>query len=79
MTLENVLGMTGITGMIAIAMIGVFWFSSTVFILCIMEVRFSDSNVRVAPDTDTRLIYPGSFGIFARAPSALGRSEQQTF
>ncbi|KAI6038419.1 V-type ATPase, V0 complex, 116kDa subunit family [Pisolithus marmoratus] len=37
MTLENFLGMPGITGIIALAIIGSLWFGTTVFILCIME------------------------------------------
>jgi len=37
MTLEGVLGMSGITGIIALIIMGVFWFILTVFILCIME------------------------------------------
>ncbi|KIK99754.1 hypothetical protein PAXRUDRAFT_822438 [Paxillus rubicundulus Ve08.2h10] len=37
MTLEGVLGMTGITGIIALVIMVGFWFSLTVFILCIME------------------------------------------
>jgi len=37
MTLGRVLGMGGVTGMIMIALIGIFWFSSTIFILCLME------------------------------------------
>jgi len=37
MTLEGVLGMSGIFGFIVIALMGVLWFTLTVFILCIME------------------------------------------
>ncbi|KIJ63286.1 hypothetical protein HYDPIDRAFT_156039 [Hydnomerulius pinastri MD-312] len=37
MTLENVLGMGGIIGTIALVIMVGFWFSLTVFILCIME------------------------------------------
>ncbi|KIM55209.1 hypothetical protein SCLCIDRAFT_1221352 [Scleroderma citrinum Foug A] len=37
MTLENVLGMSGITGIIALVLMGGVWLSLTVFILCIME------------------------------------------
>jgi len=45
MTLENVLGMSGITGIIALVLMGGVWFASTVFILCIMEVRSSAACV----------------------------------
>jgi len=44
MTLAKVLGMGGIVGIIAIIMIGMFWFLATIFILCLMEVRVSDQN-----------------------------------
>ncbi|KIM87414.1 hypothetical protein PILCRDRAFT_276058 [Piloderma croceum F 1598] len=37
MTLARVLGMEGIVGMIALILIGIFWFAATVFVLCIME------------------------------------------
>ncbi|KAF9239686.1 V-type ATPase, V0 complex, 116kDa subunit family [Melanogaster broomeanus] len=37
MTLEGVLGMTGLTGIIALVLMVAFWFSLTVFILCLME------------------------------------------
>lgn len=37
MTLEGFLGMPGITGIIALALVGSLWFAITVFILCIME------------------------------------------
>lgn len=39
MTLEKVLGMTGIIGTIAIVIMGVFWLALTIAILCLMEVR----------------------------------------
>lgn len=39
MTLANVLGMEGLVGAIAIAVVGVLWLSMTIGILCIMEVR----------------------------------------
>lgn len=39
MTLENVLGMEGISGIIIIMLTGVMWFTLTVGILCLMEVR----------------------------------------
>lgn len=39
MTLENVLGMQGIFGVITILLTGVMWFVLTVAILCVMEVR----------------------------------------
>ncbi|KAG1799472.1 V-type ATPase, V0 complex, 116kDa subunit family [Suillus plorans] len=37
MTIEKFLGMSGIFGTITLAIVVVFWFSATVFILCIME------------------------------------------
>ena len=44
MTLENVLGMGGLIGWIALVIMVVFWFTLTVFILCIMEVRVLDRD-----------------------------------
>lgn len=37
MTIEKFLGLSGIFGTIALVLVVVFWFSATVFILCIME------------------------------------------
>ncbi|KAI0081435.1 V0/A0 complex, 116-kDa subunit of ATPase [Panus rudis PR-1116 ss-1] len=37
MTLEPVIGMPGIIGIVALAVVGVLWFTLTVFILCVME------------------------------------------
>jgi V-type H+-transporting ATPase subunit a len=39
MTFDRVAGMDGIGGMIAYISIGLYWFSSTLFVLCLMEVR----------------------------------------
>ena len=39
MTLAPVLGLGGVVGIAALAVVGVLWFILTVFILCIMEVR----------------------------------------
>lgn len=41
MTLEKVLGMEGIFGIIIIIFTVVMWFTLTVFVLCLMEVRVS--------------------------------------
>ena len=38
MTIENVLGMPGLVGIVAVAVIGSMWLMMTIFILCIMEV-----------------------------------------
>ena len=38
MTLDNVLGMEGIIGWIALGIVGFLWLSLTVGILCVMEV-----------------------------------------
>lgn len=40
MTLESFLNPTSTFGWIELAVMGVFWLSLTIFILCIMEVRF---------------------------------------
>ncbi len=39
MTLDTVLGIPGVLGIIALAIMGVVWFTLTVGILCVMEVR----------------------------------------
>ena len=46
MTLEKVLGMKGIFGVVVIGLTVVMWFNVTVFVLCIMEVRVILMNVR---------------------------------
>ena len=38
MTLENVLEMTGLVGLVAKAVVGVLWLLMTISILCVMEV-----------------------------------------
>jgi len=48
MTLARVLGMGGIVGLIALILIGVFWFTATVCILCIMEVRATGTTFKPA-------------------------------
>jgi hypothetical protein len=82
MTIEKFLGLSGIFGTIALVLVVVFWFSATVFILCIMEVRVTNVPIRRGSDIlMLRDMFPsktGSLGIFARASSALCRSEQQT-
>ena len=49
MTLGGVLGMEGVIGWIAFGLVLVLWFILTVFILCIMEVRFQLLGFAVAP------------------------------
>lgn len=49
MTLGGVLGMEGVIGWIASALVLVLWFILTVFILCIMEVRVQLLGPLVAP------------------------------
>lgn len=44
MTIEDFLNPTGIFGWIGLVIIGAMWFSLTIFILCIMEVRCVPSN-----------------------------------
>lgn len=38
MTIANVLGLSGIIGIVALVVVGAIWFTLTVAILCIMEV-----------------------------------------
>ena len=39
MTIGNVLGLEGLVGTIAVILVGLFWLSATIGILCLMEVR----------------------------------------
>ena len=63
MTIANVLGMSGIVGIAALVVVGVLWFTLTVCILCIMEVRrvlrLNEIGGAIAIDhliTDSRLL-----------------------
>jgi hypothetical protein len=69
MTLGNVLSMTGVVGIIAKIFVGVMWFSLTVFILCVMEVR---GFVRFASGLALMLVVPGPVSVLARTPFTLG-------
>ena len=49
MTIANALGASGIIGIVALVVVGLMWFTLTVFILCIMEVsRVSDTAYDLA-------------------------------
>lgn len=63
MTIEKFLGMSGIFGTITLAIVVVFWFSATVFILCIMEVRVTNVPIRRGSDI---LMLPIPRDIFIR-------------
>lgn len=39
MTLANALGIPGVIGIVALVVVGLLWFTLTVAILCVMEVR----------------------------------------
>ena len=77
MTLEDALGMEGIFGIIVIGLTVVMWFTLTVFVLCLMEVRIILMNVRCTSDRGSMSLNLGSFGILACSSSPLGRGEQQ--
>lgn len=89
MTIENVLGMTGIVGVIATIFAFALWFVLTIAILCVMEVRTSFASVplRISASACSSancrlslsfLFYnAGSLCFPARSPSALGRSQLQ--
>ena len=77
MTLEGALGMEGIFGIIVIGLTVVMWFTLTVFVLCLMEVRIILMNVRCTSDRGSMSLNLGSFGILACSSSPLGRGEQQ--
>lgn len=76
MTLARVLGMEGIIGIIVLILIGAFWFTATIVILCIMEVRAA-IKPRLNRLVDPASFFTGSIGVFARAPSSLGGIHEQ--
>lgn len=57
MTLEGLLGKSGIFNTIALVIMIAFWFTLTVFILCIMEVGASN-NVRCVHKFDSCYVRP---------------------
>jgi vacuolar-type H+-ATPase subunit I/STV1 len=75
MTIGSVLGMGGVIGMIALIIIGVFWFSATIFILCLMEVRMA-IEARLNRLVNAA-IFTGTIGVFSRAPPSLGGIHEQ--
>ena len=53
MTLEKFLEPTSIIDWIALILVGAFWFGGTIFVLCIMEVRFR----RVTAKIEAEIVY----------------------
>ena len=75
MTLAKVLGIDGILGIIALIIGGVFWFASTVCILCIMEVR---AAIKACLNRLIDMVLKGTIGLLTCAPSSLGGVHEQT-
>ena len=75
MTIEELIPPEGITGLIALILMGAFWFSATIVILCLMEVGLLILIGGMSADSELR---PGIVCFLACTPVALGRGEQQT-
>lgn len=78
MTMEGLFPPDGITGLIALILMAGFWLSSTIAILCIMEVGFYFSLILIGEPPSNRGSRVGFICILARTPVALGGGEQQT-
>lgn len=76
MTIAKVLGLDGVIGWIAVAIMGSMWFILTVFILCIMEVRavFHSIDKRRPEGVEGggKLIYDGIWILVPQACSRAG-------
>jgi hypothetical protein len=75
MTVEKFLEPTSIIGWILLIFVGAFWFGGTVFVLCIMEVRFCLTTEKI----EAEVVLIGLIGILTCSPITLGRSQQQAF
>lgn len=76
MTIEDLIPPEGITGLVALILMGCFWLSGTVVVLCTMEVC-GDSSVIGGVMSANRELRTGLVCLLARAPITLGGGEQQ--
>jgi len=76
MTIEGLLPPEGITGLVALILMGGFWFTATVGILCLMEVGCDFSLIGELISAN-RGLCPGLVCFLACTSVALGRREQQ--
>jgi hypothetical protein len=76
MTIEDLIPPEGITGLIALILMGSFWLSSTIAILCVMEVGRNSSLIGGIISAN-RESCAGFIRLLACAPVALGGGKQQ--
>jgi len=80
MTIGGFTNPKSIGGWIALLLVGAMWLNLTIGILCVMEVRGAIASrrqplalgLRIWADCVSFFFNPGSFGVFACAPSSLG-------
>jgi len=77
MTIENVIPPEGITGLVALILMGAFWLSATIAVLCAMEVGRDSSLIGESISANRELLRAGFVCLPARTSTALGRGEQQ--
>lgn len=76
MTMANVIPAEGITGFVALILMGAFWLNTTIGVLCVMEVG-RDSSLIGESISANRELRAGFVCLPARTSTALGRGEQQ--
>lgn len=76
--MEGLFPPEGITGLIALTLMAGFWLSSTIAILCIMEVGFYFSLILIGEPPSNWGSRARFICLLARTPVALGGGEQQT-
>ena len=76
MTVEDLIPPEGITGLVALILMGCFWLVSTIGVLCIMEVGHDSSLIGWIISANRRCC-AGLVCLLARTPVALGRGKQQ--
>ena len=76
MTVESLIPPEGITGFVALILMGVFWLTATIGVLCIMEVGCDSSRIAELISAN-RVLRAGFVCLLTRTPTALGGGEQQ--
>ena len=76
MTVESLIPPEGITGLVALILMGLFWLSATIGVLCIMEVG-RDSSLIGELISVNRELRAGFVCLLTRTSTALGGGEQQ--
>lgn len=71
MTIEDLIPPEGITGLVALILMGSFWLSATIAVLCIMEVGHDFDPIGGIMSAN-RASHVGLVRLLARTPVALG-------